>query len=268
MLRQDLHTHSLFDDGKDSLRDMAEGAIRKGLRSIGFSVHSPLPFENCWACREEQLPEFLSEAMLLREEMKDRLRIYIGVEFDGESCLDLSRFDYVIGSLHHIRCGDVLRAVDESAETNREIAAYFGSADRAAEAYFAQYDAIAENPGVDIVGHFDLLTKFNEQDPLFDPASPCCLAAAESAMRKLAEAGKIFELNTGAISRGYRTVPYPAEHLLKMLAAMGGKITLNSDAHSAEHLGFRFEEAAALAHRCGFRELWRFDGEKFAPLPL
>lgn len=267
-MKQDLHTHSLFDDGKSTLREMAEGALRAGLTSLGFSLHSPLPFANEWAAREEQVSAFFREAEAVRREMEGRLRIHIGVEFDAESRMDLSHFDYVIGSLHHIHCGESILAVDESAARNREIAAYFGSPDAAAVAYFAQYDRLAENPEVDVVGHFDLFTKFNEQDALFDLSSPVCLAAAEQAMKKLVAAGKIFEINTGAISRGYRTEPYPAEILLKMLCRMGGRITLNSDAHSAENLGFRFAEAIILAKECGFTELWRFDGEKFVPVTL
>lgn len=268
MLHQDLHTHSTFDDGKSTLREMAEGALRAGLHAVGFSVHSPLPFANDWACPAARLPDFLRETAQLREEYRGRLAIYTGIELDGESTLELAPFDYVIGSIHHLRCGDRLFAVDESAETSRAMAAAFGSADRAAEAYFAQYARLAADPQVDIVGHFDLLLKFHERDPLFDPASPAYLAAAEQAMAQLVAAGKLFELNTGAISRGYRTTPYPDETLLRMLCAMGGRITLNSDAHSADVLGFRFAEAAALARRCGFREMWRFDGARFVPLPL
>lgn len=268
MLTQDLHTHSTFDDGKSTLREMAEGARRRGLASLGFSLHSPLPFANCWACPAERVADFLREAAALRAEYAGTLAIYTGVELDGESTLELTPFDYVIGSLHHLRCGGRLFAVDESAETTRAIIAAFGSADAAAEAYFAGYDRLAAEPRVDVIGHFDLLTKFNEPTLLFDPRSRRYLAAAENAMRRLIDAGKIFELNTGAISRGYRTAPYPDETLLRRLCAMGGRITLHSDAHSADALAFRFAETAALARRCGFRELWRFDGAGFVPVPL
>lgn len=268
MLTQDLHTHSTFDDGKSTLREMAEGACRAGLTSLGFSLHSPLPFENSWACPAERVPDFFREAEALRNEFRGRLAIYIGVELDGESRMETAPFDYVIGSLHHVPVDGRLFAVDESAATSRALIRASGGADAAAERYFAQYDRLAGDDRVDIVGHFDLLTKFNEPSPLFDPNSPRYLAAAEGAMRKLVAAGKIFELNTGAISRGYRTAPYPSETLLRPLHQMGGRITLNSDAHSADALAFRFAEAAALAKRCGFTELWRFDGRAFVPVPL
>ena len=267
-LRQDLHTHSSFDDGKSTLKEMAEGALRAGLTSVGFSLHSPLPYENEWAPTEETVPVFIEEAKRVQRDMEDRLRVYIGIEYDGASTLALEGFDYVIGSLHHVNCGGVLRPVDESAAVNREIVAFFGSPDRAAEAYFAQYDALADNREVDIIGHFDLLTKFNEQDPLFDPASPAYLAAARRAMKKLVDAGKIFEINTGAISRGYRTTPYPAGNLLQMLRELGGKVTLNSDSHHEDTLAFNFNDTAEIVKQYGFAEIWRFDGEKFVPLPL
>lgn len=268
MLKQDLHTHSTFDDGKNTLREMAAGALRAGLDSVGFSLHSPLPFASGWTCREEDVPDFLREAEKVREEFRGRLAVYIGIELDGESRMEIVPFDYVIGSLHHVRAEGQIFAVDESVEVSRAFIAACGSPDAAAERYFAQYDRLAGDERVDVVGHFDLLTKFNERVPLFDPASRRYLAAAESAMKRLADAGKIFELNTGAISRGYRTAPYPAEELLRMLYAMGGRITLHSDAHSADTLAFRFAEAAALAKRCGFRELWRFDGREFVPVKL
>ena len=82
------------------------------------------------------------------------------------------------------------------------------------------------------------------------------------------KAGKIFEVNTGAMSRGYRTAPYPAPHLLEALREMGGKITFTADAHSRENLTFAFEQAEAAARAAGFRELWEFDGAGFAPRAL
>ena len=45
MFPQNLHTHTVFGDGRHTPEDMALGAIRAGLRSLGFSEHSHLPPE-------------------------------------------------------------------------------------------------------------------------------------------------------------------------------------------------------------------------------
>ncbi len=79
------------------------------------------------------------------------------------------------------------------------------------------------------------------------------------------KANKIFEINTGAISRGFRTTPYPSRELLETIAKMGGRITITSDAHSTSGIVCSFDLAEQLALDCGFREIWVFDGKTFAP---
>ena len=65
-------------------------------------------------------------------------------------------------------------------------------------------------------------------------------------------AGKIFEINTGAISRGHRTTPYPDKVLLGALREMGGKITISADAHHVSGVACAFDRAQALARSCGY----------------
>ena len=67
---------------------------------------------------------------------------------------------------------------------------------------------------------------------------------------------KPFEINVGAMTRGYRTSPYPAEFILKEINRLGGKIVINGDCHEKERLGDFLEDAAALAKECGFSERW------------
>ena len=62
----------------------------------------------------------------------------------------------------------------------------------------------------------------------------------------------LLEINTGAMSRGYRSVPYPALFLLKEWRAMGGKIILTADAHSADAIVYGYAQAAELGRAAGF----------------
>lgn len=269
MRLQDLHTHSLFDDGGATLEEMVRAGIKKGLSAIGLSVHSPIPGED-WTVPLTILQDFLHEGERLKEKYRDQIAVYCGVEYDLRSALDLSAFDYVIGSLHSTQTHAGSFDTDNTAELAKEgIERYFnGDADAAAEAYFAQYQAVAANPEIDIVGHLDLLTKFDEQGRLYDDSSPRYLDAAHEAMRLLVTAGKIVEINSGAISRGYRTVPYPAKHLLNYLREIGGKICLTSDAHSTQGVGFAFGRSMKLATQCGFNELWFLSPNGFVPVPI
>lgn len=266
MRPQDLHTHSLFDDGKASLEQMVLSAMDKGFAAIGLSGHSPIPEANDWTIPAEKLSAYVAEARRLQEEYRGRIPVYVGLEYDLRSDLDLSGFDYVIGSVHALAGKDVDNTAQIAMDSIRD--AFGGDPDAAAETYFAQYAAIAENPNIDIVGHFDLLTKFDEKQGIYNANSPRYLHAAKAAMELLVRAGKIFEINSGAISRGYRTLPYPSKELLCTLRELGGKICLNSDAHSPEGIGCAFGQSLQIAKACGFTELWYLTAEGFQTVPI
>ena len=143
-----------------------------------------------------------------------------------------------------------------------------GDADAAAEAYFAQLERVADEPRVNIVGHFDLLTKFDETHHFFDENSLRYRAAAERAMKKLVDSGKIFEVNTGAISRGYRSTPYPSMQWLKRLHALGGKVTISADAHHTSGVTCAFDLAEKLIKEAGFEEIWMLEDKAFVPVKI
>ena len=118
--------------------------------------------------------------------------------------------------------------------------------------YYELEATVYERTHCDWVGHFDLMTKFNEGYRDFDETRDEYLEPALKAMKKLNSEGLPFEINTGVMSRGYKTQPYPNRILLKELKSMGGRIMINSDSHHADTIGYRFEQAARLAVECGF----------------
>lgn len=160
------------------------------------------------------------------------------------------------------RCG-VYFYVDWEAETLRWAIRrlYGGDSPALAEDYFHAVSRFAAEPACRIVGHFDLLTKFEEQAAqtgghLFDTRDPRYLEAAGNAIFALSAAGKIFEINTGAMAKGYRTRPYPDARLLELILQAGGRITVNSDCHAAGKLDYGFSDAFDLARGVGFTEFW------------
>ena len=73
----------------------------------------------------------------------------------------------------------------------------------------------------------------------------------------------IVEMNTGAISRKVKNVPYPADFLLPEILHHGGKIILSSDAHRAENIAFWFDEAVELLRANGFTSIVQLRGGRF-----
>ncbi len=262
MRYQDLRTHSLFDDGTASPEDMVKAAITGGLWSIGFSGHSPLP-GSVWTVRPEKLADYFSQTRALQRKYRGILSVFCGLEWDVVTELPSEPTDYVIGSRHSLGSGSEVFDVDHNPQTTENgVARLFdGDYEAAEDAYYAGLAPLLDEPRVSIVGHFDLITKFDEERKIFRYAPP----AALDMMEKLVKAGKIFEVNTGAIVRAGRRTPYPSVPLLQALHEMDGKVTLSSDSHRTDTLGFGFEEQLRTLRRCGFREIWLLTENGFCP---
>ena len=266
MIRQNLHAHTRFDDGTATCEEMVRAAIDAGLESFGVSAHSPMPHEP-WTVPKWRMGAFLKEMERLKAAYADRITVYTGLEYDLVSEREFAGFDYVIASVHAIDYAGKRWAVDYTRERAQQMIdeAFHGDKDAAAAHYFSLVQSIAEIPEADVVGHFDLLTKFNEPEPLYDTASPGYRRAALDAMEALVKADKIFELNTGAVSRGYRTDFYPETFLLSALREMGGKLILSSDSHATDTVTFCFPEAEKKAKAAGFDHVYLLTDQGFVP---
>ena len=82
MQNHNLHTHSIYSDGKSQPREIVEEAVRQGFSTLGFSEHSPLPFDNNFSVKSENMPHYVSEIAQLKEEFKDKIDIYCALEAD------------------------------------------------------------------------------------------------------------------------------------------------------------------------------------------
>ena len=243
MIRTYLHMHTCFCDGKNSPEEMVLAAIDRGMECIGFSGHSYTFFDESWCMSESATEEYRRDIAALKKKYKDRIRILCGMEKDFYSTQDTSDFDYVIGSVHYLKAGETFIPVDESPEILKKAAVdYFGGDLCAlAEEYYRTVSAVVEKTGADIIGHFDLITKFMETDAIPDITDPRYVSAWKRAADRLLAAGRPFELNTGAISRGYRTSPYPEKSILDYIQKNSGRIILSSDSHTCDTIGFGFD---------------------------
>ena len=171
------------------------------------------------------------------------------MEKDIFSDEDTSGLDYVIGSTHYFHFGGEYPAVDAGADVLADaIERHFdGDALAMCEAYFDNVSRIGETIRPTIVGHFDLVTKYNRGGRFFDESAPRYVAAWQRAADKLLETCSLFEINTGGMFRAGCTRPYPSEEIIEYIKARGGKFILSSDSHSAETLCGNFDRYEHLA---------------------
>lgn len=256
MLKMDFHVHTCFCDGTDQPEKIVEEACRRGFTDLGFSGHADYDF--CvpgLGMSDVVLDRYKRKLYRLREKYAGKINLYIGLELD---CLGPRQTaEYTIGSTHCIRKNGEYISVDHSENDLVDAVTRLWKGDWYAlvRDYYELEASVYDRTGCDWIGHFDLITKFNEGYRYFDETRDDYLEPALEAMKKLNKAELPFEINTGAIFRGFRKEPYPSRRLLKELNQMGGRIMINSDSHSASALGFHFDQAEKLAAECGFRKV-------------
>lgn len=233
MITRDLHTHTIYSDGKNTPEEMVLSAIEKGLKTIGISDHSYTDFDTSYCMKKEKVAEYIAEIENLKIKYKDKIEVLCGIEQDLFSGAPEHSFDYVIGSVHYIKLGNEFIPVDESADALKAAADKYFNGDiyPLIEEYYRLVSKVAEETGANIIGHFDLITKFQEKERLFDEKDERYIRVWKSAADKLIEADIPFEINFGAISRGYKTLPYPSDEIKEYILSKGGKFVLSSDSH-------------------------------------
>lgn len=251
MIKRDLHIHTVHSDGVNTPEEMVKSALERGFTALGFSDHAYVETQD-YCMKPGGAPAYRAEILALKEKYRGKIDILCGIEQDIYSTEPTDGYDYVIGSVHEIhRCGQVLD-IDYTLPIFEQSIGVYGDAYALAEAYFS---LVAKLPPCDIIGHLDILTKFQQQKPLFDEAHPRYRDAAAGAVRALLPMGAPFEVNVGAMNRGIRTTPYPTPWLLQYIREQGGEVTLSGDCHDAESIGRNFDTALAVIRAAGFERV-------------
>jgi len=251
-MKANFHTHTVWCDGADSPEAMITAAMDKGFDVLGFSSHSSYPDDEACTVPADRLAAYFDEVRSLARKYKGRIAVMCGVEADyipGSTDPDRKRYapfspDYIIGSVHYVVAPDGARVpVDHSPGLLADgVAAHFGGDVEAfLKAYFAQEREMAARFDFDVVGHPDLCRKFNARNPYFDESSPWYQRELALTADAIAASGKIVEVNTGAISRGWLDDAYPSGPFRAMLRERGVKFILSSDSHAAASLDCAFD---------------------------
>jgi len=201
-IRGDVHMHTVATDGSYTIREMAEGALLRGLKYIAITDHSKnLAMTN--GLDDARARDHIRAIHAVNEEMEGRIRVFAGIEVDilQDGSLDLkdetlAQMDVVIGSIHS--------AFNLPAEEQTE-----------------RLLRAVENPYLRILGH-PTGRKVLKRDPYpFD---------MDKVLRKCAELGVAVEHNAAPARADLSDLN------LRKAKSLGCKISVNTDAHSLEDM--------------------------------
>ncbi len=261
------HTHSTFCDGKNTPEEIVEYAIQKGFHSIGFSGHGYTAFDLRYCMKDTK--GYIKEINALKEKYKDDIQIYLGTEEDAFGPTNRADFDYVLGSSHYFLKDGIYYPIDSSLEYFKKCYAIFeNDILKMAEAYYSNFCDYIVKRKPDIIGHFDLITKFDEIGNYGFSENHRYKDILLKYTKIALSSDSIFEVNTGGIARGFRTTPYPAEDVLFLIKKENGKIILSSDSHEISTLDYGFSEIKSYLKDFGFRVIYTMDKGSFIPIPL
>lgn len=268
--KQNLHTHSIFCDGKDTPEEMITEALKRGFESIGFSTHSYVSCSYFGIVTLEKIENYKKEILRLKEKYKGMIDIFLGIEYDIYSDHSPEGYEYSIGSVHYLKTDEGRKTFDiDLGGTIDYINKYYGGDGmRFAKAYYETVATTPEYGNFDIIGHFDLLVKNNDKGNFIDQNSKEYKELGFEAIHALKGKIPLFEVNTGAISRGYKTFPYPQMDFLKEFRENGFGAVITSDCHNKNFVDCYFDESLEILREAGFKSRFILTNNGFEEVSL
>ncbi len=284
-----LHTHTNFCDGRDDIDSICKSAYGKGLVSLGFSAHAPLPkdsgLESDWHIKNDKLYAYAKAVQKAKKTWEGRLTVYLGLEIDyirgimgpGDPFFKNLGLDYSIGSVHYVlppkgaKPFTVDGPFEEAAEGIKK--GFNGDKEAYVSAYWEAVSSMIDAGNFDILGHIDLIKKNNQHEEFFSFSSEAYRNAAEGTLDRLTGTPIVAEVNTGGLIRGKTTDCYPSLSILKMMKTRQIPVTINADAHRAEDITGYYETARETLKEAGYDTIQLFEGKsgkeaRWSTLPL
>jgi len=250
----DYHIHALshgeFKPDAEWYREYLLRAAAMGIKEIGFSEH-----DEYWQLVK---PDFIRSLGLEFPDMQ--IKIGLETEFRHVEEPELRNFlthgslDYVIGSVHFLGEWNF-----DHPDFRDRFDCY--PIDEIYQQYFAEVAALIKSQAFDIVGHIDIIKIWGVRP------SKSIRSYLQPLISALRQSGMSVEIN----SAGWRKPvgeTYPGPALIDMLYAASIPITLGSDAHHPDQVGWELERCRSLARQAGYRKLAGYSQRQLHLLPI
>lgn len=269
------HGHCNYCDGKGVPEEYIFSAIDLKMPVLGISCHAPVPFKTTWTMPDEKLPVYLAEMASLKDQYRNQLKLLTSLEVDYipglagpfNNRIVSANLDYVVGSVHYVdsfQSGEHWSIDNNNTEFARGIVEIFNNDVRhALKRYFELQQEMCSNETPDILGHMDKIKMHNLVMPHFNENEPWYLQMVYDTLKLASENGIIVEINTKYFERS--GLLFPGKEHFKWMKQNGIKVIVNSDAHNPKALTSGFDDVAVMLKNAGYKEIWTWVGDGFAP---
>ena len=267
MPNYNLHQHSLYSDGKAEPNEYVEKAIELNFSEIGFTEHSPLPFDNPFSLKQEKIKNYIDEIDSLKQKHGSKIKIYRALEMDfipgmsedfdywAKKC----KTDYLIGSVHLVLPGkgSPLWFTDgpDPKIYDEGIKDFFGGdTKKAVKTFFYQTNQMIETQRFDIIGHFDKI-KMHNADRFFSDKDKWYRNLLDETLELIKNKNLIVEINTRGIYKKRSAYLFPDGYALKRVKELNLPIIISSDAHKPDEINLLFNFTINYLQKLGFKEM-------------
>lgn len=271
MIYADYHVHSDYsDDSWYLMEDVVKDAIQLGLEEICFTDHVDYGVKPDWLPDEPFIiggnkivknvhyDLYFAELKKLTAKYKNQISIKTGLEFgiqthtipQFEKLFHAHEFDFILLSIHQIDDMEFWTGEFQKQATEEECYDKY---------YDEMYELVTSYNDYSVLAHMDLIRRYLDKDTdRFD----YCKDKIEKILKVVIASNKGIEVNTS--SHRYKVNGLtPSIEILKLFHKLGGTIvTIGSDSHKPEYLGFHINESKEILKEIGFKQFCTFDKMK------
>ena len=263
----DYHMHSeISPDAHFPMEEMCRSAIEKGMKEIAFTDHYEFYVNGVvrpWF-NEKYIENYFRTVEECQKKFEGQLSIKSGMEFgqlytDPEKCnkiVERYPFDFVLGSVHKLENIDLTHLI--VTEKNAE---------SIGDAYYYHLLELSEVGDFDCLAHMDYFKKHCAKQglpDLYEKYQPTIRKVLENVIKR----GKGIEINTACMG-GILEDTMPGMSILNLYKELGGTIiTVGSDSHKPDRIGYGFEHVYRMLKEAGFDSISVYKNRKKTQQPI
>ena len=261
MMKIDLHSHCERSfDCEIPFSVMCDSAVEHGVKVFALTDHCDLNESSDDAQVLENIRLSLSDAQMQRERLCGTLTIVKGIELGqplhnlplAEKIVALGDIDFTLCSVHEISGKQDFYYLDYNKEDVPSLLArYFDEVLQTVK--WNKFDSLAHltYPIRYICGEYGVAVNLDDYSAVIDEI-----------LSTLAKNGKALEINSSGLGMKIKET-LPSRAIIERFRQLGGEyITVGSDAHLPQNVGYRIGEAFSLLRECGFDSVTYFENHK------